>query len=103
MVAALNSALAEPYVFNDAWTDLPAAQVTGGGFLRLPYGEMPRTFNPLLSLESNLVAGMNSYGSLGAATIGWRRPDDGVLEPRAAESWVVSADGRTLDVVLRSE
>ena len=102
MIAA-GAGYAEPYVFSDAWTDLPAAQVERGGFLRFPYAEMPRTFNPLLSLESNLVAGMNSYGSLGAATIGWRRPDDGVLEPRAAESWVVSDNGLTLDVVLRPE
>lgn len=94
---------AEPYVFTDAWTDLPAAQVTRGGFLRFPYGEVPRTFNPLLSLESNLIAGLNTDPSLGAATLGWRRPDDGTLEPRAAESWTISDDGLTLDVELRPE
>jgi peptide/nickel transport system substrate-binding protein len=99
------AALAEPYVFPDAWTDTPAAEVRPGGTLRfsnLAAGD-PRTFNPLVSVEVNVVVGFNTNPAQGAAVIGWRRPDDGAWEPRAAETWTVSDDGLTIDVLLRPE
>ncbi len=96
-------ACAEPYVFPDAWTDLPASHVTPGGVLHYYTDGDPRTFNPLVSVETNLVVELNNSPWHGAATLAWLRPDDGSLEPRAAESWTVSDGGLTVDVTLRPE
>src|SRR5690606_628389 len=87
----------------DAWTDLPAAQVVTGGTLRFSMFEAPRTFNPLQSLEVNFVVSLNTAAGLGAAVLGWLRPADLTLEPRAAESWTVSDDGLRVEVTLRPE
>jgi peptide/nickel transport system substrate-binding protein len=102
-VAGAAASTAEPYVFPDAWTDLPAAHVRPGGTLRLPIVGDPRTFNPLVSVEVNIVVAAHTSPDLGAAVIGWRRPGDGSWEPRAAESWTISDDGLTIDVRLRPE
>jgi peptide/nickel transport system substrate-binding protein len=103
VVAGTTTSLAEPYVFPDAWTDLPAAEVQPGGTQHLASGGDPRTFNPLVSVEVNIVVAANTDPAFGAAVIGWRRPDDGSWEPRAAESWTMSDDGLTIDVRLRPE
>lgn len=95
--------VAEPYVFPDTWIDVPAAEVVGGGVLHDYTTGVDRTFNPLVSVESNVVVGMNRSSAWGAAVLGWIRPDDGSMEPRAAESWVISDDGLTFDVTLRPE
>lgn len=103
VMAASGTTFAEPYVVPDAWTDLPAAQVVTGGTLRFSMFEAPRTFNPLQSLEVNFVVSLNTAAGLGAAVLGWLRPDDLTLEPRAAESWTVSDDGLRVEVTLRPE
>lgn len=102
-LTAASASLAEPYVVPDAWTDTPAAEVVPGGMLNSAVDGPPRTYNPLQSLEVNLVVGMNTDPGFGAAVLGWSRPDDGSLEPRAAQSWLVSDDGLTVTVVLRPE
>lgn len=102
LFALLSVTFAEPYVYPDSWTDLPAAEAQYGGVLRYPMLDFPRTYNPLVSVERNFVVAVNTDAVLGAATLGWHRPDDQTLEPRAAKSWQVSADGLTIDVQLRS-
>lgn len=99
----IGPAAAEPYVFSEAWTDSPVADVMPGGTLSYPASSDPRTFNPLTSFETNIVVDVNTDPAWGAAVLGWRRPGDYVMEPRAAENWSYSEDGLTLDVHLRPE
>lgn len=103
LLALAPTAFGEPYVFSDTWSDTRAEAVRPGGTLVLATQGDPRTFNPLVSVEVNIVVALNTEPALGAAVLGWRRPGDDAWEPRAAQSWTVSDDGLTIDIVLRSE
>ena len=94
-------AAAQPFVYPDAWTDLPAAQARYGGVLVTTTGGDPRTFNPLVSVESNLVVDHMRSPYLGAPTLAWRRPLDGTWEPYGAASLTFSDDGLRIDAQLR--
>lgn len=101
VAVCLTFAAAQPYVWPDAWTDVPSAEVRRGGTLQFATGGDPRTFNPLVSVESNIVVMANIFPGLGAAVLGWQRPGDAAWEPRGARSWTISEDGHTIDVELR--
>lgn len=63
----IGPAAAEPYVFSEAWTDSPVADVMPGGTLSYPASSDPRTFNPLTSFETNIVVDVNTRPGLGSS------------------------------------
>ena len=93
--------LAQPYVYPDAWSDLPAAEARYGGVLVTTTGGDPRTFNPLVSVESNIVVAHMKSPFFGVPTLAWRRPLDGTWEPYGAASLTFSDDGLRVDAELR--
>jgi peptide/nickel transport system substrate-binding protein len=101
LAACLTIAAAQPYVWPDDWSNLPSAEVRRGGTVQLTTTGDPRTFNPLVSVEVNIVVLGNTGPEFGAAVLGWQRPGDAAWEPRGARSWTISEDGRTIDVELR--
>ena len=105
IVIVLSSSLAgaAPFVFDDQWLELPATEVTVGGTLSLHTLGDPRTFNPLVSQETNIVVGMMMSAWYGAAALAWWPPGELTPVPRAAESIERSADGLVFDVVLRQD
>ena len=94
-------AAAQPYVYPDDWSDLPAADARYGGVLVTTTGGDPRTFNPLVSVESNIVVAHMKSPFFGVPTLAWRRPLDGSWEPYGAASLTFSDDGLQVDAVLR--
>lgn len=100
-VALTLSVLAQPYVYPDDWTDLPAAEARYGGVLVTTTGGDPRTFNPLVSVESNIVVAHMKSPFFGAPALAWRRPLDGTWEPYGAASLTFSDDGLRIDAELR--
>jgi ABC-type transport system substrate-binding protein len=94
-------AAAQPYVYPDEWTDLPAADARYGGVLVTTTGGDPRTFNPLVSVESNIVVAHMTSPYMGVPTLAWRRPLDGAWEPYGAASLTFSDDGLQIDAELR--
>jgi peptide/nickel transport system substrate-binding protein len=94
-------AAAQPYVYPDDWSDLPAADARYGGVLVTTTGGDPRTFNPLVSVESNIVVAHMKSPFFGVPTLAWRRPLDGAWEPYGAASLAFSDDGLQIDAVLR--
>lgn len=95
------AAWSQPYVYPDAWTDLPATEARYGGVLVTTTGGDPRTFNPLVSVESNLVVDHMRSPYYGVPTLAWRRPLDGAWEPYGAATLVFSDDGLRVDATLR--
>lgn len=96
-------ALGEPFVFGDDWTLTPAAEARSGGSLTLSTSGDPRTFNPLVSEESNIVVDAMNVAWHGAATLAWSPPGKTALLARAAESLTFSEDGLVVDIVLRDD
>jgi peptide/nickel transport system substrate-binding protein len=90
-------ALAQPVVYPDAWSDTPAVDVVRGGVLYLATAGDPRTFNPLVSEEVNVIASFIT----GGAALGWIPPGSIEMEPYAAATFDVSPDGLVIDAVLR--
>lgn len=97
LIAVLGSARAQDaVVYPDAWTQTPASDVTPGGTLHLGSTSDPRTFNPLVSEEVNVVIGFMTDASLG-----WVPPGGLEWEPYAAATIDVSDDGLVIEATLR--
>ncbi|MEX2536764.1 MAG: ABC transporter substrate-binding protein [Trueperaceae bacterium] len=98
IVALGSMALAEPFVWPNAWTVAePGEAVTGGTLRSYDVGDI-RTFNPFVSAESTSATDQIMNGG---ASLLMLPPDSDVWQPYAAESFEVSEDGRTIDMVLR--
>lgn len=87
---------AQPFVWPNAWSANPE-EARSGGVLRLATVGSVRTFNPFVSAESTAVADQVFVG----ASLVRQGPDSDAFIPYAAESFTVSEDGLTIDVVLR--
>jgi peptide/nickel transport system substrate-binding protein len=98
-VAALASlALAEPFVWPNAWSVAEPGSAVTGGTLRTYDISNPRTFNPFVSAESTDATDL--LMDEGASLL-MLPPDSDVWQPYAAESFEVSSEGRVIDVILR--
>ena len=105
LVSFWSSALAQPFVWPDAWS-VDAAEIQE----RLAEGELPRmtlrnatssgvrTFNPIISSESNSVVDLEQ--ALGARLL-TKGPDSEEWLPFGASGFEVSEDGLVVDVTLR--
>jgi peptide/nickel transport system substrate-binding protein len=87
---------AQPFVWPNAWSANPEDARSGGVLRQATVGEV-RTFNPFVSAESTAVADLVFIG----ASLVRQGPDSDEFIPYAAESFTVSEDGLTIDVVLR--
>jgi peptide/nickel transport system substrate-binding protein len=97
-LALASLALAEPFVWPNAWTTAAAGEAVSGGTLRASNISNPRTFNPFVSAESSDAVDMIMDEGASLITL---PPDSDVWQPYAAESFEVSEDGTVIDVVLR--
>jgi peptide/nickel transport system substrate-binding protein len=98
VMALASLALAQPFVWPNAWTTAEPGEAVTGGTLRDYDISNPRTFNPFVSAESTSATDM--IMDTGAELL-MLPPDSDVWLPYAAESYEVSEDGRVIDVVLR--
>lgn len=103
LILCVSPAVAAPFVFDDRWLELPADEVVMGGTLSLHAVGDPRTFNPLVSQETNIVVDLMAGSWYGAAALAWWPPGALTPVPRAAESIERSDDGLVFDVVLRQD
>ncbi len=97
LFAVAGFALAEPFVWPSSWSANPDEAVSGGILRQAGIGEV-RTFNPFVSAESTAVTNLIFLG----ANLVTQGPDSDEFIPFAAQSFTVSEDGLTIDVVLRS-
>ncbi len=99
LLALATLALADPFVWQDAWTSAAPGDAQTGGVLRDYDISDPRTFNPITSAEQNVVVDLldNVHG----ARLMLRGPDSDTYLPYAASDFHLSDDGTVLDVTLR--
>lgn len=98
-VTPLPAVVDSPFVWPDAWSATPAANVTRGGVLRLPSGSV-LTLNPLQDVAVNLL--LEVLEGEGASLVR-RGPGSDEWLPYAAESWTITeiGAGGVIDVRLR--
>jgi peptide/nickel transport system substrate-binding protein len=92
-------ALAEPFVWKNAWTAAAPGEASYGGTFRYYSLGDPRTLNPITSAEQNAILDYTDVDH-GASLI-IRGPNSDDYLPYAAQSYTVSDDGTVVDVVLR--
>lgn len=97
-LAVASFAFAQPFVWPSAWTNATPDEAVYGGTLRIAMIGDPRTFNPVISAESQALS---DYLFNTAAPLIIRGPDSDEWLPYGAQSYTVSEDGRTIDMVLR--
>lgn len=97
LFAVASFALAEPFVWPDAWTADAGNEVIGGTLQDASLSS-PRTFNPITSAESNEVVDIEQ--ALGAHLL-TRGPDSEEWLPYGASSFEISEGGLVVDVTLR--
>ncbi|UCH24519.1 MAG: hypothetical protein JSV66_11240 [Trueperaceae bacterium] len=91
-------AFANPFVWPDSWTAHPEEATPGGVFYTWDRGN-PRTFNPFVSKEANVVMDLSDNG----ARLLRKGPNSSRWLPYAAEKYSVSDDGRTIEMILRRD
>ncbi|HZJ08927.1 MAG TPA: ABC transporter substrate-binding protein, partial [Trueperaceae bacterium] len=95
LVAAFASA--EPFVWPSAWSNASPEEAVTGGVLRDSMISDPRTFNPIVTAESQELS---DHIFAGAPLI-FRGPDSDEWVPYAAESFTTNEEGTVVDVVIR--
>ena len=103
MLFGMSIAMADPFVWPDEWTAANPGEATYGGVLRDYSVSDPRTLNPFVSAEENAIIDNVDDGSTTAASLLTLGPTSDEWLPYAAESFTVSEDGRTVDIVLRDD
>ncbi len=93
-----SSALAEPFVWPNAWSEDAGSVVTDGS-LSLAEQSSAATFNPFTVAGANVVFSISFYPVTTLA----RDPATREFLPYAAESYEVSEDGLTVTMKLRPE
>ena len=89
-------AMAEPFVYQDAWVADPAAAQSGGS-AALATLSGSRTFNPFVTGEQDVIFDTSFY----TVPLITRNPETRQWIPYAAKSFEQSEDGLTIDVVIR--
>lgn len=95
-LALASMGLAQTFVWPDAWTAAEPGEATYGGTYRDYSISDPRTFNPLVSAETNDVTDQQY-----AMTLITQGPDSDEWVPYMAESYEVSEDGTTVTMHVR--
>lgn len=97
-MAVATFAFGQPFVWPSAWTNAEEGAAVYGGTLRIALIGDPRTFNPVISAESQALS---DYLFDTAAPLIIRGPDSDEWLPYGAVSYTVSEDGTTIDMELR--
>jgi peptide/nickel transport system substrate-binding protein len=90
-------AFSNPYVYPAGWTVTPVGDAQYGGVVVQGTISDPRTFNPVVSTETNDVTDQYSFN----AQLLRQGPDSDEYFPYGAESFEISDDGRVMDFVIR--
>ena len=99
LMAFASAALAQPFVWPNAWTTAEPGEATPGGTLQtFAVGEVS-SFNPVTSAEATSVTDL--LWRLHGAFLVTQGPDSDDYIPYAAESFEISEDGLTVDLTLR--
>lgn len=96
-MAVATFAFAEPFVWPSTWTNASPEEAVYGGTLSIAMIGDPRTFNPVISAESQALS---DYLFSGAPLIR-RGPDSDAWLPYGATSYEVNEDGTVMDLVVR--
>ena len=96
-LAVATFAFAELFVWPSAWTNASPEEAVYGGTLNIALIGDPRTFNPVISAESQALS---DYLFAGAPLI-FRGPDSDEWLPYGAASYEMNEEGTVMDLVVR--